>query len=345
MKNPLISIIVPVYNTKKYLEKCIDSLCKQTYKNIEIMLIDDGSTDGSDAVCDTLAKTDERIKVIHKKNNGLLLARKSGTELCNGNYVINVDSDDWLDVNVIEELFNVIVKYEPDVIIFGYYNNYLDIEDKKSICLSDGLYNYKRIEKEIYPKLIMDSNGSYVIPSLCFKAIKKEIALNSFECFNSNILVGEDFCVSSICLLNSKSIYVLDCPLYHYRFNNESIMRSGKTIKFDNVLKIKEVLFNYFVENDLFTKQCNRRLFYELYNTIRSYFYSNNYYEIKRIINRELKNEVYISIINNAEFSALRYKIKKLLIKKRMFIIIYFEAKLRSIYYKEFKHLYKIIRK
>lgn len=109
--NKLISVIIPVYNVKNYLEKCVKSVVLQSYKNLEIILVNDGSTDGSGRLCDEIAKNDSRIVVLHKKNGGLSDARNYGIERANGTYISFVDSDDWIAPTMIEDLYNAIVKY------------------------------------------------------------------------------------------------------------------------------------------------------------------------------------------------------------------------------------------
>ena len=113
--NEKISIIVPVYNVEKYLKKCIDSIVNQTYKNLEIILVDDGATDRSGEICDELAKLDNRIKVYHKKNGGLSDARNYGVERATGSYVGFVDSDDYIDAEMYEKLYEAITKEAADV--------------------------------------------------------------------------------------------------------------------------------------------------------------------------------------------------------------------------------------
>lgn len=98
-----ISVIVPVYNVEKYLERCVESIFKQTYKNIEIILVDDGSTDNSGKICDKFLKKDERVKVIHKENGGLSDARNAGLEILSGKYIMFVDSDDWISPAMVEK--------------------------------------------------------------------------------------------------------------------------------------------------------------------------------------------------------------------------------------------------
>ena len=112
-----ISVIVPVYNIEKYLRKCIDSILSQTYENIEVILVDDGSTDNCGAICDEYAKIDPRIIVIHKKNAGVSAARNTGIMQCIGEYVFFVDSDDYLPIDSIEKLYNSINEYEADISI------------------------------------------------------------------------------------------------------------------------------------------------------------------------------------------------------------------------------------
>ena len=113
----MISIIVPVYNVEKYLERCIESIVNQTYKDIEIILVDDGSPDNCPVICDRYAEKDNRIKVIHKQNGGLINARKSGLEIAQGDYIGFVDSDDWIEPEMYEYFAQMINKYSPDMVL------------------------------------------------------------------------------------------------------------------------------------------------------------------------------------------------------------------------------------
>ena len=113
-KEPLISVIIPVYKVEKYLKRCIDSVINQTYKNLEIILVDDGSPDNCPKICDDYSKKDKRIKVIHKKNGGVSAARNKGLKLSNGDYIVFVDSDDWLEYNFVEEMLTNLRKNKVD---------------------------------------------------------------------------------------------------------------------------------------------------------------------------------------------------------------------------------------
>ena len=141
---PLISIVVPVYNVEKYLKKCILSLCNQTYENIEILLIDDGSTDNSAIICDEAEKNDDRIKVLHKTNQGLSSARNEGIKLASGNFIAFVDSDDYIENDMMELLYKNIMMYDAEISACGYIMLYND----RNVVISNNnkVVVYKKIE-------------------------------------------------------------------------------------------------------------------------------------------------------------------------------------------------------
>ena len=116
------SVVLPIYNVEKYLNRCLDSVMNQTYKKLEIILVDDGSPDNSPQMCDNWAKVDDRIKVVHKKNAGLGEARNSGLDVATGDYIVFFDSDDYIDTRLFEELYTVIISDNPDLIEFGHHD-------------------------------------------------------------------------------------------------------------------------------------------------------------------------------------------------------------------------------
>ena len=129
MSKPLVSIIVPVYNVDKYLNRCVKNLVEQTYEKIEIILVDDGSPDNSGALCDEWAKKDGRIRVIHKENGGLSDARNTGTDIAQGEYIFYIDSDDYINIKTIDYLYNLIRDYNADVVHCGYIRTSEDFVD------------------------------------------------------------------------------------------------------------------------------------------------------------------------------------------------------------------------
>ncbi len=132
--NDLISVIIPIYNVEKYLTKCVESIIMQSYKNIEIILVDDGSPDKSGALCDEFAEKDKRITVIHQKNKGLSGARNSGLEIAKGEYILFIDSDDWIDKTFIETLYKNALEYSAEICVPGFclsYENGRRINDSR----------------------------------------------------------------------------------------------------------------------------------------------------------------------------------------------------------------------
>src|SRR5699024_3815218 len=125
-----VTVIVPVYNVEDYLEKCIDSLLNQTYKNLEIILVNDGSTDDSANICDRYSHQDERVKVFHRNNGGLSDARNAGLKNVTGDYITFIDSDDYAETILIEEALKAIKKYNSEVVIYGYYTDIVNAEDE-----------------------------------------------------------------------------------------------------------------------------------------------------------------------------------------------------------------------
>ena len=168
----LISIIIPVYKVEKYLEKCIQSLINQTYENLQIILVDDGSPDNCGKICDEYAKKDHRIEVIHKSNGGLSDARNKGLEIAKGEYIGFVDSDDYIEADMYEVLYNLLKQYNADVSICNFYTV---SQGKISIKNADnGINEYNRIE--ILKEILLDKNiQSYAWNNLYKKELFDEI--------------------------------------------------------------------------------------------------------------------------------------------------------------------------
>ena len=149
MNEKLVSVIVPIYNVEAYLNRCIDSIVNQTYKNLEILLIDDGSTDYSGKICDEYAKKDKRITTIHKKNGGLSDARNVGIEKANGKYITFVDSDDYIDIDYIEYLYSLIKKYKTNISFCKlrviYNNNKRNQKQNAKDCIYNKIKAFKDI--------------------------------------------------------------------------------------------------------------------------------------------------------------------------------------------------------
>lgn len=225
LKNEIeFSVIIPVYNAREYLQECLESVIKQTYVDFELIIIDDGSTDGSGELCDDFAEIDDRIKVIHQKNQGSLNARKKGVNNARGKNVIFVDADDWINKNELEIIAKYFKNNDVDMIEFGLWKNYNNgFEVERVSDLKSGKYNRNDLWNAFDG--CIDDKTCFVQPiflSLCTKAIKTSIIRNALHKIDERIVIGEDACVTFALLHEISSMLVIQECLYHYRENNKS---------------------------------------------------------------------------------------------------------------------------
>lgn len=220
----LISVIVPIYNVEDYLPNCIESIKNQTHKNLEIILVDDGSTDTSGEICDKYANNDPRIIVIHKRNGGLVSARKSGIQRARGKYATYVDGDDWISPVMYENLLSRIT--DADIIISGKirdYGNHLVYEKNK---IPDGIYSDNDLKAKIYSTMmytgIFYDRG--ISPQIYQNLYIRTLLLKNQLEIPDQISVGEDAACTYPTLLNANKIAVTSDCYYHYRIRAGSIM-------------------------------------------------------------------------------------------------------------------------
>lgn len=221
--NDLISIIVPVYNVEKYVEKCVTSIINQTYKNIEIILVDDGATDNSGKICDELKEKDNRITVIHKKNGGLSDARNAGLKIAKGEYIGFVDSDDYIEQDMFETLYNINKQNDADISIVSFYELYggkvIGVRHSKSL----EIFNKIDAIKEL---LIDTKIQSYAWNKLFKKELFKDIEFPT----NKNF---EDIATTLLLFEKANKIVLLESPKYYYVRRDDSIIgvKNYKTYK------------------------------------------------------------------------------------------------------------------
>lgn len=215
----LLSVVVPIYNVEDYVETCITSIIEQTYSNIEIILVDDGSSDRSSIICDEFAKKDNRVIVIHKENGGLVSARKAGVNIAKGKYIINVDGDDWIEKDRFEHLVNRICLFEADMIYLSGYLKETDGECKvMDSPLEPKIYSKDEIRDELFP-LLQNTNKcfeSIVKSSLCMWAIKRELLREKQNLVDNRISMCEDHICIWFCLLAANSVSTMKELGYHY---------------------------------------------------------------------------------------------------------------------------------
>ncbi len=213
-----LSVVIPVYNTDKYLERAIESVLQQTFPVYEVICVDDGSTDDSLSILNNYAKQDKRVKVIHKENGGLVSARKAGIKEAKGTYVAYVDSDDFIEPVMYEEMMELAVKYDADLVTSGFirdYNNTTIVNDEK---IKKGIYIDEQVKRNILSSLI-DVNSFYrteISPSLCNKVFKADKLKNIQMRIDDKITLGEDDAVVYPFLFRSNVIVVSGKNYYHY---------------------------------------------------------------------------------------------------------------------------------
>lgn len=243
----LISIIVPVYKTEKYLPECIESIINQTYKNLEIILVNDGSPDKCGEICDMYAKKDNRIIVIHQENKGLVEARKTGIIASNGNLIGFVDSDDFIEPDMYEHMYDMMTTYDVELVQIEVVLEY----DKYSRIAPSGIKGkYTNNNKDVncsYKNMYAQFSDSKqkINGSLCRKLFKKS-TLEEFQLhLPSDIILGEDAAVSYSCIPFLKSIYISDKVCYHYRQHISPTKANRDISQFKGV----DMFYKYVTEN------------------------------------------------------------------------------------------------
>lgn len=226
---PLVSIIVPIYNIEKYIGCCIESIINQTYVNIEIILLDDGSTDKSGEICDGYKAKDRRITVIHKYNEGLVATRKMGLNVSSGEYIMFVDGDDWLENNAVEVLINSALGDSFDMVQCGFIE---EGEQKRLITQSDR--EYTKLPNDEKKKLIegwLENSYSCVTSTIWGKIYSRGTITNAYCSVPNDLNIGEDFANYVKIIANLSNVKIVSNPLYHYRIRNGSLSRGTDDLK------------------------------------------------------------------------------------------------------------------
>ena len=242
---PLISIVIPVFNVEQYLKECIDSVLKQTYENIEILLIDDGSTDMSAKICEEYASSDQRVKCYHKTNGGLSSARNYGIERANGKYTTLVDSDDYIDERFIEVLYNNLIETDSDIAISNFQRfseqtnpQVVSVENGNEIKIFTKLESYEALFRKEY---------KYQFTMACGKLYKSEILKEIPFPDGRNY---EDSATAHLFISKTNRIVYSDRKQYLYRTRQTSITKSEKYVKDDIILSAKDQL-GFFTNEDV----------------------------------------------------------------------------------------------
>ncbi len=241
-----ISVIVPVYKVEKYIDRCLESIINQTYKNLEIILVDDGSPDNCPKLCDEWKKKDERVRVIHKVNGGLGEARNSGMEIATGDYITFVDSDDWIHLEAYAEIIHYLTRYELDVLSFG-SNRATDstLLNPMISALNEGYYGRKEIHNIVLPNAVAPDrifDASKIIYKSAWSHVYKTQFLKKYgiKFLSEKEVTSEDFCFNIEVYLKMNSFYMLHKLYYYYYNNDESLTQIYRFEKYYSDYKLYE---------------------------------------------------------------------------------------------------------
>ena len=325
------SIIVPIYNVEQYLRECIDSILNQSYKDFELILVNDGSKDCSPEICDNYAMIDSRVKVIHKANGGATSARNCGVKTALGNYIIYVDGDDTVESDMLKIISDCIEQYSnPSIICFAHNTFFAQKFKPVSIKFSEGYYNKKQITEKIFPFIIRGENGIYFPPTLWGKAIQRELILQYQFQIDPRIKLAEDACIIIPCVYHASSVYILNKAFYNYRYNPNSLTQCRKAgfpwkdvelrlHHLERILPLKDVLFY---------DQICRSVTHALFNIAKSHLQtSSSYKEIKKDIKYHFSLPQYTCYIKDFKCSNRKEQLAHFAVKHKLVWLINLYAK------------------
>lgn len=247
----LVSIIVPVYNAERVLVRCLDSILTQSYSHIEVLLVNDGSTDQSGDICHHYAKLDQRVKVIQQKNAGPSAARNTGIQAASGTYIQFVDADDFIERDMTKELV-LAVRNQAELVICGYKSVMFPSKDGEVVLPSiTGLYDKSKF-LEYFGELYQD----IIIPSIWNKLYDKKTITKYLIRFTENVSMGEDLLFNLAFIGQCSHVYLLEKPLYNYvTSDNESLSRAFNMNFIQNQDMLYDEVKRFLIEQDRYTDQ------------------------------------------------------------------------------------------
>ena len=288
---PKVSIIVPVYKAEKYLHKCVDSLLAQTFRDFEILLIDDGSPDKSGNLCDEYAAKDSRVRVIHKKNGGVSSARQCGIDNALGEYTIHADPDDWVEPDMLEELYNKAIEDNADMVICDYFFNSKKYNETKYVKQKPSELACQTVIKELFQQL----HGS-----CCNKLVRRVCYSNYNIRFPEGVNYREDLYVCVALLQKNIKVSYLPKAFYHYvvGLNENSLSHTSRSSRdlYDEVIKTKRMFLELLIDEE------PRKLCDDVFSCmlVDSAFWGGNY-----------SNELFKELMYPYRYVVLKFSAKK----------------------------------
>ncbi|WP_226677972.1 glycosyltransferase family 2 protein [Mesobacillus jeotgali] len=313
--SPTVSVVIPVYNVESYLHRCIDSILNQTFQDFEVILINDGSIDNSGQICDQFAHQDDRITVIHKENARVSAARNDGIRLAKGKYISFIDSDDWVEPEMLCEMVKKAEEMSLDIIMCDYKKKSNDNEMKMSQPIRGRYYSKEDIREELYRCLIMFDHLELpptISNWVCLFNLKflRENQLH----YDEDIHYCEDSLFGSKALYHANNFYYLKGHyFYNYFYNPCSTTNTYNAKKWDSYLKINERLKRYFAEESVFdfSKQLKINMLYFTLNALGQIKYSGSNAQEREKMIRDIMNHPKVGdVFYRFEFPNVSWKMK-----------------------------------
>lgn len=234
---PLVSVIMPVYNGQKYVENAIESVIKQSYRNLELICVDDGSTDSTYSILEKCAHNYSQIKLIRQHNMRQTAARINGLEIASGNYAAFIDADDWWEESFLKNYMDAMLKKDADIVIGGCWIDNENNHEKKLNNIEDGCYDTEELLKSFYARML-HYKGFYtfgILPYMCTKVFKKELILEALKQVDKRVFDGEDVAACMGCMTMCSKIVVISDTSYHYVQVSESMTKQKGNDFYENV--------------------------------------------------------------------------------------------------------------
>ncbi|MGL5963481.1 MAG: glycosyltransferase family 2 protein [Fusobacteriaceae bacterium] len=317
-----LSVIIPAYNVENYIERCIESVCNQTEKNLEIIVVNDGSTDKTKKKLEKFQKKDKRIIVINKVNGGLSSARNAGINIAKGEYICHLDGDDWIEKTAYEKMLNLAIEKNLDIVISDYYDDY---DNKKIVKNYDIKLESKIYSGEDYLKEYFAGKG---VSAIWNKIYKTDLYIKYRIKHPEKISIGEDLETLSKLLLNAKRISKINESFVHYIQNPNSMTRNKIALKFKDLINVFENIENYFKEQQKYQEYKVQILQYKIIHFSNFIFYpsywkNKEYIEnVNYIINFFSKKDVKENLIILDGFRKNFYRLEYYFKSKKLIYII-----------------------
>lgn len=243
MEKYKISLIIPVYNAQAYLKRCVGSLLTQTYDNLEIILVDDGSTDQSGKLCDVYGQQNKIIKVVHKKNGGLVSAWKEGVKESTGEYLCFVDSDDWIDATMVSEMAKYLTGNMREIISSDYVIERTSGSSQEVYQeLTPGEYDKGSLKEQVIPELLGHERRRVCL-SRCMKLISRELVINNCKYSDPAVRMGEDVTIMLPALIDCERLVIMDHKIfYHYFYVDDSMVHQYNSGLYENIRLLLEII-------------------------------------------------------------------------------------------------------